>query len=114
MSPPSMGMPGIAQAPPPPAISNDYEIKVRNFLSDMNRDEDDYEEKVRRFVEETSKYRKDREKATGSDKKKKRKESKKSKKESKKRKKEKSSKKDKKNKGDGPLNDEEKLREALK
>lgn len=28
-------VPGMTQAPPPPAISNDYEIKVRNFLSDM-------------------------------------------------------------------------------
>ena len=91
-------------------------MKVRNFLSEVNRDEDNYEEKVRRFVEETSKYRKEREKA-GDKKKRKKKESKKTKKESRKKKKEKSSKKDKKGKGaagDAALGDDEKLREALK
>lgn len=110
-------------APPPPAISNDYELKVRNFLSEMNRDEDNYEEKVRRFVEETSKYRKDREKASEKKKRrKKEKETKRTKKESKKKKREKSGKKDKKSKGSGAaatatdstMGDEDKLREALK
>lgn len=93
---------------------------MRNFLSEMNRDEDNYEEKVRRFVEETSKYRKDREKASEKKKRrKKEKETKRTKKESKKKKREKSGKKDKKAKGavsgpDSTLGDEDKLREALK
>uniref|UniRef100_A0A1L8DCD4 Putative tpr repeat-containing protein n=1 Tax=Nyssomyia neivai TaxID=330878 RepID=A0A1L8DCD4_9DIPT len=107
----------IPQAPPPPSVVDDYELKVRQFL-EITRDEDNYEEKVRKFVEEASKYRKERKLMDEKNRKKKKKDGKKSKKENRKKRKEKEEKHKKKgNKRDKiDLDDLEnkKLREALK
>uniref|UniRef100_A0A1B0CME6 Uncharacterized protein n=2 Tax=Lutzomyia longipalpis TaxID=7200 RepID=A0A1B0CME6_LUTLO len=112
-----MSTDSVPQAPPPPSVVDDYELKVRQFL-EITRDEDNYEEKVRKFVEEASKYRKERKLMEEKNRKKKKKDGKKSKKESRKRRKEKEEKHRKKStkKDKIELDDLEnkKLREALK
>lgn len=114
---PYLGTESVPQAPPPPSVVDDYELKVRQFL-EITRDEDNYEEKVRKFVEEASKYRKERKLMEEKNRKKKKKDGKKSKKESRKKRKEKEEKHKKKiAKKDKIELDElenKKLREALK
>ncbi|XP_074041206.1 uncharacterized protein isoform X2 [Leptinotarsa decemlineata] len=93
----------------PKPVENEYEAKLRAFLSDTKGDSD-YEEKVRKFLEESAKWKKGK---GGEEKKKKKKKEKKSKKDSKKKKKKEKLKR-KQNFDLSELDDHKKLRDAIK